>query len=172
MDTRAKNDDGFLMIELIASMLILTIALLALVGAYSLGYFAVGSAAQSSAAGLIANNQLALYSTIPYSSISLDATTLASVQSSDANYSADESALPVSGTDVTSSCGSSAQCLPVQTLTGDDHKTYKLETFIRLVSNPNGTSRSELVITEIVRNMSATGSPKVAVMQTARDVGP
>jgi hypothetical protein len=60
----------------------------------------------------------------------------------------------------------------VQTLTGADHKTYKLETFIRVVSNPNGSSRSEKVITEIVRNMSATGTPQVAVVQTARDLGP
>jgi type II secretory pathway pseudopilin PulG len=169
---RAHNEDGFLMIELVAAMLILTIALLALIGAYSFGYFAVGSAGKTVSAGLLANNQLELYSSLPYASIGLDATTLTSVKASDANYSTDESALPVSGTDVSiSGCGASAQCLPVQTLTGPDNKSYKVETFIRLLTNPNISSRSEKVITVIVRNASASGSPKVLTLQSAHDSG-
>ena len=172
MRTRAHSEDGFLMVELVAAMLILTIALLALIGAYSLGYFSIGSAARTSSVGLIANNQLELYSSLPYSSIGLDATTLASVKSSDANYSTDESALPESGTDVTiTGCGSSAQCLPVQTVTGADHKSYKVETFIRLLPNPNASTRSEKVATVVIRNASASGSPKVLTMQTAFDTG-
>ena len=161
------------MIELIAAMLILTIAVLALIGSYSMGYFALGSAGKTSSAGLLASNQLELYDSLPYASIGLDATTLSSVQSSDAVYSSDESALPVSGTDVSiSGCGSTPQCSPTQTLTGGDHKTYKLETFIRLITNDRGTGRSEKVVTEIVRDMTAAGTPKVAVMQSAFDFGP
>ena len=173
VEKRARNDDGFLLVELIAAMLILTIALLALIGAYSLGYFAIGSAGKTSSAGLIANNQLELYSSLPYSSIGLDAATLTTVRSNDANYNTDESALP-SGTtgDVSiTSCGSTAQCLPVQTVTGADHKTYKVETFIRLLANPNISSRGEKVVTVVIRNLSASGSPKVLTMQTAFDTG-
>jgi type II secretory pathway pseudopilin PulG len=171
---RACNDDGFLLLELVAAMLVLTIALLALMGAYSLGYFAIGSAAKTSAAGLLANNQLELYSALPYASIGLDATTLTSVTSTDATYSSDEAALPggAAGDRTISGCGSSAQCLPVQTLTGADHKTYKLETFIRdLTNNPSMSTRPERIITVVVRNMSASGSPKVLTMQTAVDQG-
>ena len=172
MRTRAQNEDGFLLIELIAATLVLSIGLLALIGAYSFGYFAIGSAGKTSAAGLLANNQLELYSALPYASIGLDATTLTSVKATDATYSSDESGLPVSGTDVTiSSCGASAQCSPVQTLTGPDHKTYKLETFIRLLANPNISTRSEKVVTVVVRNASASGSPVVLKMQTAFDTG-
>jgi len=172
MRNRAHNENGFLMIELIAAMLILTVALLALIGAYSLGYFAIGSAGQTSSAGLLANNQLELYGSLPYSSIGLDATTLTSVKSSDATYSTDESSLPGSGTDVTiSGCGASAQCSPVQTLTGADSKTYKVETFVRLLANPNASSRSEKVVTVVVRNASVSGSPKVLTMQSAFDLG-
>src|SRR5579863_8565974 len=141
-------------------MLVLTVALLALIGSYSLGYFSIGSAAKTSAAGLLANNQLELYAALPYASIGLDTTTLTSVKANDATYSTDESALPGSGTDVTiNSCGASAQCSPVQTLTGPDHKSYKLETFIRLLANPSITTRSEKVVTVVVRNASAAGSP-------------
>lgn len=172
MRTRAHAEDGFLLIELIVAMAVLSTALLALIGAYSLGYFAIGSAGQTSAAGLLANNQLELYSELPYASIGLDATTLTSVQANDATYSTDEAALPGSGTDVTiSGCGSAAQCQPVQTLTGADHKSYKLETFIRLLPNPQITSRSEKIVTVVVRNASATGTPIVLKMQTAFDQG-
>jgi len=171
VEKRAHNEAGFLLIELIASMLVLSIALLALIGAYSMGYFAIGSAGQTSSAGLLANNQLELYATLPYGAIGLDTTTLSSVKSTDATYSTDEAALPGSGTDVTISSCASAQCTPVQTLTGADHKTYKLETFIRLLANPNISSRSEKVVSVVVRNMSASGTPIVLKMQTAFDTG-
>ena len=46
MRTRAHNEEGFLLIELVAATLIISIALLALIGAYSFGYFAIGSAGQ------------------------------------------------------------------------------------------------------------------------------
>ena len=143
MRTHAHSEDGFLMIELVAAVLIISVALLALIGAYSLGYFAINSSGQTTSAGLLANNQLELYAAIPYASIGLDATTLASVKSTDAYYSTDETALPGSGSDATiSSCGSSAQCSPVQTITGGDHKTYKVETFIRMIANPNVSGSS------------------------------
>jgi type II secretory pathway pseudopilin PulG len=163
------------MIELVVAMLILTIGLLALVGAYSLGFFAIRSAAATSSAGLLGNNQLELYDSLPYASVGLDATTLTSTKSSDATYSSDESALPVSGTDVAiSSCGSSAKCSPVQTLTGPDHKAYKVETFIRLVSagRNDGLSRPEKVVTVVVRNASISSTSKVVTMQSAFDSGP
>ena len=174
MRTRARNESGFLMVELIAAMLILTIALLALIGAYSLGYFAIGSAGKTSAAGLLANNQLELYSALPYSSVGLDATTLTTVKTSDANYSSDEAALPNGATgDVTiSNCGTSAQCSPIQTLTGADHKTYKVETFIRLLANSSISTRLEKVVTVVVRKVTVSGTSKVLTMQTAFDTGP
>ena len=173
MRTRAHNENGFLLVELIAAMLIITVALLALIGAYSLGYFAIGAAGQTSSAGMLANNQLELYSTLPYSSIGLDATTLTTVKVSDATYSSDESALPSGATgDVTiSGCGASAQCLPIQSIVGADHKTYKVETFIRALANPNISTRTEKVVTVVVRNMSVSGTPVVLKMQSAFDTG-
>jgi Tfp pilus assembly protein PilV len=176
MRTRAREEDGFLMIELVAASLVMTVALLALIGAYSMGFFAIGSAGTTSSAGLLANNQLELYSTLPYSSIGLDSTSLSSAKSSDATYSTDEAALPLGGAtgDVTVSSGcASAQCLAVQTVTGADHKTYKVETFIRLLSTGrgDGSTRPEKIVSVDVRNMSASGNPIAAKMQTAFDAG-
>jgi len=162
------------MIELIATTLVLSIGLLALIGAYSFGYFSIRSAGQTSSAGLLANNQLELYSALPYSLIGLDATALTSVKATDATYSTDEAALPGGATgDVSiSACGATPQCSPIQTLTGPDHKNYKVETFIRLLANPNISTRSEKVVTVVVRNASVSGSPVVLKMQTAFDTGP
>jgi len=155
------------------AIVIIAIALLALMAAYDQAFFSLRSAAKTSSAGLLAENQLELYASQRYSSIGLDATTLTSVQASDSTYSSDEAALPGTGADVTiSGCGSSPQCSPVQTLTGSDHHTYKLETFIRSLANPNGTPWKERVVTVIVRDLSKAGSPEIVTMQTAFDQGP
>lgn len=170
---RLRNEDGFLLIELIAATVIISIAILALMGAWDASFNSLRSGAKTSSAGLIAENQLELYASLQYSAIGLDATTLASVQSSDSTYASDEASLPGGGTDVTiSGCGSSPQCEPVQTVTGGDGKSYELETFIRLLPNPNGTNWNEKVVTVIVRNTSESGSPKVVTIQTAFDQGP
>ena len=162
-----------MMVELLAATVIIVVALLALLAAYDQAFFSLRSAAKTSSSGLLAENQLELYASLPYSSIGLDASTLGTVKTSDSTYSTDESALPASGSDVTiSGCGSSAQCSPVQTLTGSDHHSYKLETFIRSLSNPSATSWSEKVVTVIVRDLSKAGSPKVVTMQTGFDQGP
>lgn len=173
MRHRAQSEGGFLLIELAVAIVVITIASLALMAAYSQSYFSLHSSAKTSAASVLAENQLELYAALPYASVGLDSATLTSVKASDANYSTDETALPVSGTDVTiSGCGASAQCLPVQTLTGSDHHSYKLETFIRLLTNPTVSTWSEKVVTVIVRNTSVSGSPKVFTQQTAFDRGP
>lgn len=173
MHMRLRNEEGFLLIELMAAVVIISVALLALLGSYDEAWFSLRSGAKDSSAGMIANNQLELYASLQYASIGLDATTLATTKASDTTYTSDEAALPGIGTDVTiSGCGSSAQCLPVQTVTGADHKSYRLETFIRLIANPNGTSWNEKVVTVIVRDPSKTGDPKVVTLQTAFDQGP
>jgi Tfp pilus assembly protein PilV len=173
MPVRLRNEDGFLLVELLTATVVISIALLALLGAYDQAWSSLHSGAKDSSAGIIANNQLELYASLQYSSIGLDATTLSSTKSSDSTYTTDEAALSGTGTDVTiSGCGSSAQCLPVQTIKGADGHNYKLETFIRSVANPSAATWNEKVVTVIVRDLSATGNPKVVTLQTAFDPGP
>lgn len=170
---RLRSERGFLTIELVIAIAVLSIAILALMAAWDQAFFSLRSSAKTSSAGLLAENQLELYASLPYDSIGLDTATLASVQANDETYAADESALPESGTDVTiSGCGSSPQCSPVQTLTGSDHHSYELETFIRLLANPSSAGRMEKVVTVIVREAAKAGSPTVLTMQTGFDAGP
>ena len=64
------------------------------------------------------------------------------------------------------------QCLPVQTLTGSDHKSYSVETFVRDIANIVLSGRSERLVTIIVRDPSVTGSPVVVQQTAAFDSGP
>jgi len=173
MHERARGEGGFLTIELMVAIVLVSVALLALMAAYDGAFTSLHSSGQTSSAGLLAENQLELYASLPYASVELDSATLTSVKSTDANYSTDEASLPGSGSDVsTTGCGSTAQCSPVQTKTGSDHHSYKVETFIRLLANPTATSRTEKVVTVVVRDESRAGAPKVVTLQTAFDAGP
>jgi prepilin-type N-terminal cleavage/methylation domain-containing protein len=173
MARRLRQEQGFTIVELLAAMVVVSVALLALLASYDQAFFSLNAAAKTSSAALLAETQLERYASLPYASIGLDSSTLAAAKTSDASYETDENALPGSGGDVTASAScSSAQCLPVQTLTGSDGHSYKLETFIRALVNPSTTSWKEKVVTVVVRDLSESGSPKVVTMQTAFDPGP
>ena len=164
-----------MLLELIVAVVVLSVALLALMAGYDSAFLSLHKAAQKSSAATLAQNQLELYSALSYSAIGLDTTTLSSVKASDSTYTSDEAALDnaASATDHTiSGCGTSTQCLPVQTLTGSDHKAYRVETFVRDVSGVAFSGRSERVVTVLVRDPSATGTPEVTRMSAAYDAGP
>lgn len=179
MRARIRDEQGFLVIELTIAVFVIAVALLALMASYDQGLFSIHSSAKTSAAADLAERQLELYASLPFASVGLDSSALTDAQANDSTYADDEAALPGSGDDVAiPSCGSSPQCSPVQTLTGSDNHSYKLETFIRSVTNitnPDGSSQptwDESVVTVIVRDLSVSSSPKVATLQTAFDPGP
>lgn len=161
------------MIELVFAIMVLSIALLALMAGYDSAFMSLKASSHQAQASTLGNQQLELYSALPYASVGLDLTTLNSVKASNATYAADRTALnaSTSGTDVTiSGCGSSAQCSPVQTVTGSDHHSYTIETFIRDVTT--FTSWSTRYVTVIVRDATASGTPKLASVTAAFDKGP
>ena len=144
-------------------MLVLTVALLALIGAYSLGYFAIGSSARD-VGRRPAREQPAR--ALRSASVRLhrprrDDARNGEVDRRDVQHGRDRTARERYGDVTIASCGSSAQCSPVQTLTGADHKSYKVETFIRTPRQPEHfDAGSEKIVTVVVRNMSASGSPR------------
>jgi len=81
------------MVELLAAMFILTIALLALMAGYSSAFVSLHSASNKSTAATLADNQLELYSSLPYDSVGLDQATLQTTQTGDSLYVADEAGL-------------------------------------------------------------------------------
>jgi Tfp pilus assembly protein PilV len=175
MSQDLHEEDGFMLLELIVAVFVLSVALLALMAGYDSAFLSLHKAAQKSSAATLAQNQLELYSALSYSAIGLDTTALSGVKSSDSMYTSDEAGLDnaASATDHTiDGCGTSTQCLPVQTLTGSDHKSYRVETFVRDVTGIAYSLRPERVVTVIVRDPSTTGSPEVTRMSAAYDAGP
>jgi prepilin-type N-terminal cleavage/methylation domain-containing protein len=174
---RARQQDGFGMIELLAAMFILTIALLALMAGYSSAFLSLHSASNKSTAATLADNQLELYSSLPYDSIGLDQTTLQTTKAGDSLYVADEADLnstladPSDASDSTiAGCGSTPQCLPVQTVTGTDGRSYRLETFVRDVKA--SSTWTERVVTVIAHDPNESGDPELVRLTAGFDPGP
>lgn len=194
MIARARNEDGFLMIEVVAAIMIITIALLAVMAGYDAAFISLHKANQKAVAAKLANQQLELYGALSYDAIGLDPTVTANV--GDPNNAAYDSLYATnsildglwytdtngnpaqypSGTvnDVTTTgaCGSTPNCLPIQTVTGPDNKSYRIETFIRdddHTSNHRWTTRD---VTVIVRDPSVTGDPEIVSAETGFDQQP
>jgi Tfp pilus assembly protein PilV len=194
MLSRARAEDGFMMIELMAAMVVITIALLALMAGYDSAFVSLHNASQKAVASKLANQQLELYTALPFASIGLDSTTTDAVgdpangaydslYATNALLTGDLVTDPDTG-DVTQepsgtvndveidSCGSSANCLPIQTVTGPDGRHYRIETYVRDEANSPSIRWTERVVTVIVRDANQTSLPELVEMSTAFDRGP
>jgi Tfp pilus assembly protein PilV len=181
---RLREEHGMGLIELIAAMMVITIALLALMASYDQAFFSLHNAARKTAAASLAETQLELYNALPYTSIGLSSSLVTTAKASDAYYSTDETALTPSGTTEVSYAGcttSLAQCKPVQaSVTGSDGKHYRVETFVRDISQAltcQGVTGScgtttERDVTVVVRDPNVSGTPKVYTVTAAFDSGP
>ena len=170
-----REEEGFMMVELLVASFVLAVALLALMAGYDSAFLSLHKASGRTAAANLANNQLELYSALSYSAIGLDTTTLSAVKASNTTYVSDDSSLDdaTNATDHTiDNCGTASQCKPVQTLTGSDGKSYTVETFVRDLLGASYTARSEREVTVLVRDPNSTGSPELARMSAAFDAGP
>jgi Tfp pilus assembly protein PilV len=167
---RSRREEGFALIELLIAMIILTVAILALVAAYSSGYVALNRATQVSSATLIADSQMERFRALQYSAIKLN-TTCGATCTEDATYTGDTA---YSATAALTGCASTTEqtCLPTQTKTGPDGKSYRLDTFIECETfsggtfsltapsscapPPNGSSSAVKVVTVVVRKSTGT----------------
>src|SRR5207253_10113166 len=67
-----RNEGGFGLVELLIAMVVLNIALLAIVAAFSSGAVAVSRAGSVATASALADQQMELYRAMPYEPIGLD----------------------------------------------------------------------------------------------------
>lgn len=191
MLTRLRAEHGQGMIEMIMAVVLITVALLALMASYDGAFMSLHKSARTNAAAQLADTQIELYNSLyalsttdPTAQIGLSSSLLTTAKASDAFYSTDESSLSPTGTDFTnSSCTTTtAQCKPVQTVTGTDGKSYRMETFTRNVTQtltctatttvPCSASTSQRVVTVIIRDPNSSGTPRVYTATAAFDCGP
>ena len=174
-----RSEAGLGLVELVVAMFVLTVALLALAAGYESAAISVHNADRKTVAAKLAASQIELYQSLKISSIGLDQTTLTNVQTSgsgsyDSVYVSDEAALTSTGTDHTIlGCGTSAQCSPIQDVTGPENHPYRIETFVRDVANAGAAGTwKERFVTVIVRDRGVSGNPLLFSETSAFDPGP
>jgi type IV pilus modification protein PilV len=124
---RASTEDGFTLIEVMLALLVLSIGILALVAAYSSGYLALKRATQVSSATLLADSQMERYRALQYSSIGLNTSCGASC-AEDSTYKGDTA---YSSTAQVTTCSTTdPTCLPTQTRTGPDGRSYRVDSYV------------------------------------------
>lgn len=158
---RGRTEDGFGLIELMVSMVMLNVGILAIVAAFNSGAIAIKNAGEVSTASVVADKQMELYRALLYSEIAVDATSVATANG-DSVYQCDSA----NKIDPTGACGGgnqqvqvtktcspmTVQCNPKQTTTGPDGRAYRVDTYIVPQTPPTG--RPVKLVTVVVRHSS------------------
>jgi Tfp pilus assembly protein PilV len=149
---RMRSEGGFGLVELLISMLMLNIGLLAVVAAFSSGIVSLNRASRITTASVLADQQMELYRALTYNSIRLDSTAVGAV---DNTYKCDQAlggSCPNSTSSlITSSCaGPPDECNPSRVATGADRKSYRIDTYI-VSTTPTG-GRPVKKVTIVVRD--------------------
>ncbi len=152
-----RTEDGFGLIELMISLVMLNVGILALLAAFNSGTLAIQRASQTATASTLAEKQMELYRAQIYANVALDAavTATASGGPGDTTYMGDP-AFDVA--QVTKACTGSPgalanQCKPIQSpIVGPDKVSYRVDTYMVLYTPTNG--RAVKRVTVVVRNLT------------------
>jgi type II secretory pathway pseudopilin PulG len=168
---RLRSEHGFGLIELLMAMVMLNIGILAIVAAFNSGMFAINRASKISTASALADSQMEQYRAITYSAIALDSTALGSVDNTYKCDSALGASCPNSTSgEATTTCSGSPlpnECVPSRSVTGADHKNYRVDTYITMTTPPNG--RALKVVTVVVRDGNALSARPYARVTSTFD---
>ena len=158
MSTRLKSEGGFGLIELLISLTMLNIGILAVVAAFQSGAVALKNAGEVSTGSVLGDKQMELYRALKYTEIALDSTAVTSANA-DSHYQCDVA----NKIDPNGTCGGAnqqtqqmktcatltPQCDPRQTVTGPDGARYRVDTYVVAQTPPNG--RPVKLVTIVVR---------------------
>ena len=164
MIARLRSEDGFGLIELLISMTMLNIGILAVVAAFNSGTLAIKRAGEVSTASVLGDKQMELYRALKYTEIALDTTSVGTANT-EANYQCDRA----NKVDPNGACGGTnqqtqvhttcatmtPQCNPRQTVTGPDGRSYRVDTYVVFQTPPTG--RPVKLVTIVVRRGSDLG---------------
>jgi Tfp pilus assembly protein PilE len=156
---RVRSEGGFGLIELLMSMTMLNIGILALVAAFQSGALALQRANKLSTAAAIADIQLERFRAVEYAAIAVDATALATADSTYTSY--------YSGSQVTTTCTTPLpiECDPSRALTGPDGKRYRIDSYV--VYDTPSSGRVLKKVTLVVRDgQNLAGAPLATVQST------
>jgi prepilin-type N-terminal cleavage/methylation domain-containing protein len=149
-----REEAGFGLVELLIAMTVLAIGILALFAMFESGIRSITRASTVTTAGALADREMENFRAIRYDSIGLPESLVAvapTPYASDSAYAATAGA--TAGTRVALvACGTSpcTTKVPVQTLTGADGKSYRVDTYVTWQAV--GTGRLVKLVTIVVRD--------------------
>jgi Tfp pilus assembly protein PilV len=148
--TRARGQQGFALIEMLAAIVIINIGILGILLALNSGMVTLRRSAESSTASAVADRQVERYRAIAFASIFLDTTSLAAT---DSTYQTDSA---YSASQVSQTCSPLvAACAPSQTVTGPDGHSYRVDTYV-VWTTPTGGSAVKQVTVVVRKPASPT----------------
>jgi Tfp pilus assembly protein PilE len=151
VNRQARAEQGFAMVEMLIAIVVINVGLLAILLALTSGMTTLRRSAESSTASALADKQLEKYRAVDFSSIFLNTSSLAATDSayqSDSAYSASQ---------VNQTCSPlTAICTPTQSVTGPDGHSYRIDTYIVLVTPAGGTAVKQ--VTVVVRKAGSTAT--------------
>jgi uncharacterized protein (TIGR02598 family) len=161
---RARNEEGFGLVELTIAMAMMAVALLALVAALSSGIVTLQRSSVSATAATLADKQMERYRAIAYAAIQLDTSSVTTANSNTV-YAGDSA---WNASQVTAACaGVPVECQPMQSVTGPDNKPYRIDSYI-VYQTPTGGRQLKLV-TVVVRDPNRLTGPALARLQSRFD---
>jgi prepilin-type N-terminal cleavage/methylation domain-containing protein len=126
---RLRRQEGFGLIELLIAMTVLVVGLLALFAAYSAGYVSLRRGTRVGSATLLADSQMERYRAVNYANINLNCGGV-TCPNEDSTYKTDSAYSSAAQIATASTSCTDATCLPTQTKTGPDGRSYRVDTYI------------------------------------------
>jgi prepilin-type N-terminal cleavage/methylation domain-containing protein len=148
--TRVRRDEaGFGLIELMIAMTVLAIGILALFAMFESGIRSISRASTVTTAGALADTEMESFRAIRYSSIGLPDSLIptSSPYTTDPAYSSTAPPRVHLNACGTSPCTTK---VPVQTLTGADGRSYRVDTYVTYQTV--GSGRQVKLVTIVVRD--------------------
>jgi Tfp pilus assembly protein PilV len=129
LSQRVRAEEGFGLVELLISLVVLNVGILAIVAGFNGGSLALLRASETSTGAALGDKQVELYRAITYAAISLNTTAVDGTYTGDAAYP---------GTRVTGPCTApvAVACVPTQTIDAastppsPDGRSYRIDTYI------------------------------------------
>jgi Tfp pilus assembly protein PilE len=145
-----RDEGGFGLVELLIAMTVLVVGIMALFAMFESGIRHTKRASTVTTAGALADAEMENFRAIRYDSIGLPQALIdaaAAPYATDAAFPADDANLVI-----LNACGSSpcTTKVPVQTLTGADGESYRVDTYV--VWETVGAGRDVKLVTIVVRD--------------------
>lgn len=150
-----SEEEAFGLIELIVAMVLLAVGVGALLTVFVSSALSLQRAGQKGTALTLADTQMEYYRRLPFSGVRLDASLIPASGTYVTANSADSTIPPATNQALAGQTGNDAcatgvdeppACMPVRTITGPDHRQYRIDTYIHYVSGLDNHAASTIEV--------------------------